>query len=335
MHAAVFPSLLSDHPHARRLRSVGAEQSGVAVNTSGRGNVRYGPTTEARVITTLAKDTEVIVYEAVEGRAGWYAVAFPRQGHAWAHEKVLEATDDPNWFIVKRDGANVRSDSRISAELVTQLALGELVEFKGRKVGSWLAIHPRGAKAYMYKSVLRLTPDVERAIDERALRDDETEKRWQISKLRYEHYRGIFAQDSKKSLSLDWVGLDEELSYIVAQHPTIRTQLLAKRLQDNIGKVVRAAASYQQSHSIRPLADPEFKLPETTGVVRIAAPPVVKPTPKPETKPETKSEPQQTTPVTTTQQQCQRPRAKPSTQPGNRLRHRRDRSQRTRTTHGG
>ena len=255
------------------------EHSGVVVNTSGRANVRYGPTTQARVITTLPANSEVLVIGPVEGREGWYAVAFPRQGHAWAHESILQATDDPNWFKVTREGANVRSDSRINAELVTQLALDELVEFKGRKVGNWLAIHPIGAKAYMYKSVLKLGSDVANALQENALRNDVNERRWQVAKLRYEYYRGIFSNDNNKALSLDWIGLDEELDIIIDEHPTIRTQLLSKRLKENIAKVVRAAASYQQSHSIRPLVDPEFTLPQSI-LVRVQPTPT--PTPQPQ-----------------------------------------------------
>lgn len=271
------------------------EQAGVVVTTSGRGNVRYGPSTEARVITTLDNNTEILVYGAAEGRDGWYTVAFPRAGHAWVHESVVQATDDPDWYRVTRDGANVRSDSRINADLVTQLALGELVEFKGRRVGSWLAIHPSGARAYMYRSVLNLGPDIVTALEASSLRNNENERRWQLAKMRYEYYRKIFADDTTRALRLNWQGLGEELQQVIAEHPTVRTRLLAQRLQDNIARVISAANRYQQDHGLRPLADPVFELPQPVVAARPPTPTQPAPTQPQPTQP-TPAQPQPTQP---------------------------------------
>ncbi|TVR17082.1 MAG: SH3 domain-containing protein [Planctomycetota bacterium] len=245
------------------------EQQGVAVETVGRANVRYGPSTQARVITTLEPGSEVVVYGPAMGREGWYTVAFPRQGHAWAHSSVLRETEHEGWYRVIRDGANVRSDSRITADLVTQLSHGELVEFKGRRVGEWLAIHPGAARAYMYHTVLDMSPQVIRAIDERALRDDATQRRWQIATQRYEYYRETFSRNQQRALRLNWQGLSDEFQAVVDGHPTVRTRLQANRLRESIAPVVRAANRHQEQHNLRPLVDPEFRVPEPSTVATL------------------------------------------------------------------
>ena len=48
---------------------------------------------------------------------------------------------------------------------------------QGRKVGNWLAIHPSGAKAYMYKSVLKMGSGVMDRLEEQRLLNDENERR--------------------------------------------------------------------------------------------------------------------------------------------------------------
>ncbi|TVR43521.1 MAG: hypothetical protein EA402_09470 [Planctomycetota bacterium] len=251
----------------------GSEPGGVTVTTSGRANVRYGPSLEARVITTLDAGAEVQVFGPAEGREGWYTIGFPRAGHAWVHDSVVQVTDDERWLRVTRDGANVRSDSRISADLVTQLSYGELVEYKGRQVGNWLAIHPPGARAYVFRSVLNLSPEAAQALEQRSLLNDANQRRWQLARLRYEHYRQIFTTDQARSLRLDWAGLNGELAAVATDHPTVRTRLLAQRLQGSIKPVVSASSRYQRDHGLRPLPDPEFRLPQPVVAQLPAAPP--------------------------------------------------------------
>ena len=130
------------------------------------GNVRYGPSTSALVIITLRPGNQVQLLGPAEGRAGWYEIAFPEDGGAWMHSKVLQPTGNPKEWIVTVDGASVRSDSRINAELVAQLRRGTVVRqhgfddasgnFKGIAVGKWLKVYPTGATAFVYQSVIGL-----------------------------------------------------------------------------------------------------------------------------------------------------------------------------------
>jgi hypothetical protein len=232
-----------------------------------RGNVRYGPSLKATVITTLESGTQVQVFGAVPGRDGWYQIRFPRQGHAWAHSKVLQATDDPKAFKVIVDGARVRADSRINADLVTELAFGEIVESKGRKVGNWLAIYPPNAVAYVYHSVLGIGPDVERRIEEVARALDEQQLAWEVAQARYRHYRKAYQANADQALGHDWSGLDAELARITGDEGyNIRARLTAQKLREGIVQVASASRVHLAKSGLDPVADPDF-----AGQIRAAA----------------------------------------------------------------
>ena len=111
-----------------------ASAQGYQAEMAVRGRVRFGPSTKAPTVTTLTPGTKVTILRPAEGVQGWYEVQFPRQGHAWVHKKVLAPTADSRRFRVIVDKANVRDDSRINANLVTQLALNEEVEWVGREI---------------------------------------------------------------------------------------------------------------------------------------------------------------------------------------------------------
>ncbi|MDA3963703.1 MAG: SH3 domain-containing protein [Planctomycetota bacterium] len=230
---------------------------------SKRGNVRFGPSTEAPVVSTLAAGTEVNVLGAVSGREGWYQIQFPRQGHAWMHQKVLAPTDSPNLMRVTTNGANVRSDARSSAQMVDQLNTGDTVEWVGRevdgqwvgrKVASWYAVYPTSAVAYVHHSVLSLEPAKAVQIQQQAVAENQYEVLWQDAQQRYRGYRQELADNNMVALERDWHGLATDLATVVENHPTFRTRLMAKKLYAGIQRLIVAVQRTRTQQGLPPVA---------------------------------------------------------------------------------
>lgn len=250
--------------------TLAAEQS---ASMSKRGNIRFGPSTEAPVVITLPVGTAVTVLGAAPGRDGWYQIRFPRQGHAWMHTAVLAETDDPRVFQVTVDGANVRSDARRSAQMVDRLATGDTVEWVGsevegqwigRKVADWYAVYPPEAVAYAHHSVLSLRPGDLAAMQEEAVTDNRHEILWQDARRRYRRYRQQLAEDGTDALARDWHGLGRDLAEVVEHHPTFRTRLLAKKLYAGIQSLIKAVRHNRIRQGLQPVA----VLPDVPDPVR-------------------------------------------------------------------
>ena len=220
-----------------------AVEAGTIVTMAKRGNIRYGPHLKAGVIVTLKPGTEVEVLGHAEGQAGWYKIRFPRQGRAWMHSRNLEVTDREGILKVTYDGASVRSDSRITAEKVAEMELGETVEWSGLRNGEWYAVYAPGAVAYVYKSVLNLTATKRQEVVAKQHQDSEIEGVWKHAKKAYEAYIAAFQNDAHDALTLNWKGLSEKLTRVVDEHPDLRTRLLAQKLKSNIKRVVQASES--------------------------------------------------------------------------------------------
>lgn len=223
--------------------AVAAVESGTTVTMAKRGNVRYGPSLEAGVIVTLDPATEVQILGKAEGQPGWYKIRFPRQGRAWMHSRNLEETGREGVLKVTYDGASVRSDARITAEKIAEMAIGETVEWSGRRVGQWYAVYPPSAVAYTYQSVLDLTPAKREQVVAKANEDLAIEKTWKTAERRYRAYYDALQRDAHEALTLDWPGLAVMLKEVVQDHPDLRTRLVAQKLRSKIGRIVKASAA--------------------------------------------------------------------------------------------
>ena len=244
--------------------------SGTRATMRVRGNIRFGPTTEAMVVTTLDAGTPVRILGQVEGRAGWYEIAFPEQGGAWIHGRNIEVVGDGRQVRVTSDIANIRSDSRIQGELVAQVREGEVLRWHGREQdgrwqgithGAWHKVHPARAVAYAFESVLSFTDDQGTATAARPPRDHRLETVWQDTVQLYERYRQALERDPQGALGLDWGELARRLQAVVDGHPEFRTRLVADDLRSRIGRVVWIAERHQREQGIRP----RLEIPELTG----------------------------------------------------------------------
>ena len=292
-------------------------QEGRTVDMVKRGNIRFGPSTEAPVIVTLNAGSKVELLRPAEGREGWYVIRFPREGHAWMHERTLTPTSDPRRFRVGVDGARVRSDSRASAEMVDELAMGETVEWVGReangqwfgrKVGSWYAVYPANAIAYVYQSVLGLDGSVVEEVHTQAIAKSASEQLWQDASARYVSYRANMERDPETGLDQEWVVLAHDLAQVVQDHPSIKTRLMAKKLYAGIQRMLAMAqrVRVQQGHTPLPAlpdipdpgvhaSSPPQVQPDPITQVEpqppISRPPQPEPQPQPQPQPEQPSEP--------------------------------------------
>ena len=268
------------------LDAVQAATPGVSVTMAARGNVRYGPNKDAPIVTTLSPGSEVVVVDRIGTE--WYAIQFPRQGHAWMHAKVLGPTEDPRRLRVLVDQAHVRADSRIKAELVAQLDRGDVVEWvgaeldgvwQGRKIGDWYAVYPPSAVAYCHASVLALTTEQTAATQRQQHSQHAAEQAWQKAKAAYAERYAALQRDQQAGLRQDWEELASTLQGVVADHPRLRTRLDAEKLLRVIRRVQAASAQAAAGGSaVTLLPEPEPVAAETPVV---ADPPAVADTPPP------------------------------------------------------
>jgi SH3-like domain-containing protein len=220
-----------------------------------KANIRFGPSLSAKVVTTLDAGTPVEVIGPAMGMPDWYAIRFPRAGTAWVHEKVLEPLDGGKRFRVIEDRAKARDDATLGGTIVCELAKGEILESKDRVVGQWHAVYPANAIAYVYKSMLVLTPVVQTKVDDAVKQDDHIELLWQDAQRTYAAYKQALDSDYNLAATLDWTHLSDELDQVATQHPSVRTRLAAQRLENGIQRVVAAVEQVQRNAGITPVRD--------------------------------------------------------------------------------
>lgn len=228
----------------------------VATTMSKKGNVRFGPSTQAKVVATLEVGAAVEVLGIAQGLPEWYVVRFPREGSAWIHQKVIQLDASGKKAKIIEDRARVRDDSRQGGNIVAELALGEEVEIKERaRNGDWVPVYPPSAVAYVHKSVL-VIPEVkiaglEQAVQQASKLDDV----WAEAQARYATYKEALDSNVEIAATLDWEFLDMQLAQVVDGHPNVRVQHSAKRLKDRITPVVAAALQVQRANKITPTRD--------------------------------------------------------------------------------
>ncbi len=251
-----------------------AEVVAPAVGTSmlKRANVRFGPSTQAKVVVTLDAGEPVEVLGVAQGMPEWYVIRFPRQGSAWVHEKVLQLQEGGKTYLVTEDRARVRDDARQGGNIVAELALGEILEVKDRaRVGAWLPVYPPSAVAYVHKTVLHVPAPVAAAVVQQVQQNNQLDDLWEEIQLRYSAYKAALDQDVEIAAKLDWSYLDQQLDQVVTGHPSVRIQLAGKRLKDRIAPVVTAALKVQRQNNITPSRD----VPGQPPIVVIKPDPVV------------------------------------------------------------
>lgn len=229
----------------------------VTTTMSKRGNVRFGPSTQAKTITTLDAGAPVEVLGIAQGMPEWYVVRFPREGSAWIHEKVIQPDASGKKARIIEDRARVRDDARQGGNIVAELALGEEVEIKERaRVGAWVPVYPPSAVGYVHKSVLVIPqgpgqPQLPQA-DEKPNQLDAVNDE---AIARYAAYKRALDTNPNIAATLDWEYLDMQLAQVVDGHPNERVKLAAKRLKDRIAPVVAAVLRVQRDNGITPVRD--------------------------------------------------------------------------------
>jgi uncharacterized protein YgiM (DUF1202 family) len=246
-----------------------AATQAVGTTMAKKANVRFGPSLHAKVVATIDAGTPVEVLGLAQGLPDWYVIRFPREGSAWVHEKVLKAQPDGKSYIVTEDRARARDDARVGGNIVAELALGEIVEAKERaRVGAWIPVYPASAVAYVHKSVLNVPQVIGQAVEQKVQQDNKLDDLWSEVQNRYAAYKSALDRDVEIAAKLDWEYLNKQLDTVVIDHPSVRVQLAAKRLQDRIAPVVSAALQVQRQNNIIPLRD----VPGQAPVVVAAAP---------------------------------------------------------------
>ncbi|HEX3134163.1 MAG TPA: SH3 domain-containing protein, partial [Planctomycetota bacterium] len=223
----------------------------VATTMSKKGNVRFGPSTQAKVVATLDAGAPVEVLGVAQGMPEWYVIRFPREGSAWIHQKVIKPDADGKKATVSEDRARVRDDSRQGGNIVAELAIGEQVEIKERaRNGDWVPIYPPSAVAYVHKSILNVPQQQQAALQQQGAVENKLDEVWAEVQARYATYKEALDQNVEIAATLDWEYLDGQLAQVVDGHPSVRVQLAAKRLKDRIAPVVTAAVQVQRANKI-------------------------------------------------------------------------------------
>lgn len=259
-----------------------APAGSLRVLLSKNGNVRFAPTTQSKVITTLPAKTEVEILGPAKV-AGWHVIRFPREGNAWVHQKVLQAVDGGKRWRVTEDKARARDDSTLGAQIVGELAKGEVLEDKGRINGDWRAVYLPNAVAYISASVLAMPSDIEQARRDSSQRAANAASVWTAIQPVYASYYESLQQNPQNAMSLDWEGLGAKLDEVIHDHSDPDIRLSAQRIKDGIVNVAAAAKNLQEAKGITPVKTP-LELPKagtasttSTGTSTVAGTTTVKP----------------------------------------------------------
>ncbi|MFC1581897.1 SH3 domain-containing protein [Planctomycetota bacterium] len=117
-----------------------------------RANIRYGPTTNSRIVVTLSKGDKVTVYSK-EGE--WYAIAIPSQGHVWVFNDYVDVLGNDGTINANR--VSLRNDARYESTVIGQVDKGVRIRVVAQK-GKWLRIVPLPhLRAYIHEKLVSLS----------------------------------------------------------------------------------------------------------------------------------------------------------------------------------
>lgn len=222
---------------------------------SQNGRVRYGPSKDARIVTTLRKGQEVELLGKSRSPE-WWIVRFPKEAKVWMHAKVLTPVDGGKRWRVTEDGARARDDARVTAEIVAELSKGEIIEDRGLMVGDWRAVYPPDAVAYMHESVLSLPADLDQALRQAAERGEAAKAAWTEARATYDRFKTVLDQNREAALQLDWTALGGLLGKVIAGHPDAEVKLAAQRLHEGVQGVISAVDQVRTARGLAPTPRP-------------------------------------------------------------------------------
>jgi uncharacterized protein YgiM (DUF1202 family) len=240
-------------------------------------NVRFGPSTSAKVVLTLKAGTQVEVFGPAKSSADWFVIRFPKEGKVWVHSKNLKALDGGLRYQVTTDKTRARNDATLSADVVAELNTGEIVEDKGLVVGDWRAVNIPDAVAYVHKSLINLPTDVATQMADRVHRAAVADQTWQQALSIYAKYVETVKASPKAAVGLDWAGLAKQLDVVIADHASASTRIAAKRVRESIAALIKPATDLAPSigqPAPTPIGEPIKPVPVT---VTPATPPVADP----------------------------------------------------------
>ena len=241
-----------------------------------KGKVHFGPSLNSKEAAILDAGAEVEVLGVAKGLPDWFVVRFPRSGTAWVHAKVLQPLEDGKTFRVTEDRARARDDATLRSNIVAELAKGEIVESKGKKIGDWQAVYPPSAVAYVHKSVLNLPANVAAGIQKNQAVANQSEAAWLEAKAIYARYKQVLdRQNFDLAATLDWSNLHRLLAQVVKDHTDAATRNEAQELDSKIAKVVQAAEKVQREHGLTATreipGEPPIEMPKPVAATTVAA----------------------------------------------------------------
>ena len=210
----------------------------IAAGLERNANVRFGPSTSAKVVVTLKAGTQVEVFGPSKSSADWYVVRFPKEGKVWVHTKNLKALDGGVRYQVTVDKTRARNDATLSADVVAELNTGEVVEDKGLVVGDWRAVNIPDAVAYVHKSLVNMPADAEAAMKLRLDTAANADQVWQQALSTYAKFVETAKASPKAAVGLDWSGLAKQLDVVIAGHASSATKIAAKRVRESISALI-------------------------------------------------------------------------------------------------
>ncbi len=223
-----------------------ADKAPVKVALAKNGNVRYGPTQQAKVVITLPKGTEVELLGIAQSDKDWFVIRFPKEGRAWVHSKVLVALDGGKRWQVIEDKARARDDATLRGEIVAELAKGDILDDKNQTVGEWRAVSLPEARAYLHRSVLTMPGDLGQAVAESGRKSQEAQSVWQAAQATYERLYAEAKANPDRAASLNWKGLNDQLATVIRDHADTDVRMSAQRLREGINRVDLAALAVKK-----------------------------------------------------------------------------------------
>lgn len=226
----------------------------VPVRIDTRANVRFAPSTSAKIVVTLPAGSEVEVFGPAKDAPDWFVIRFPREGRVWVHARNLKPLDGGQRHQVTQPQTKARDDARITAEVVAELDEGMIVEDRGQVVGDWRAVAIPDAVAFVHKSVLKLPPDLDARLRARAAAAEAAERVWQQAMVLYAQYVEQVKANPKAAIGLDWAGLARQLDIVINDHASASVRLAATRVRESVAQLIPPAQKVAEQAGIQPPA---------------------------------------------------------------------------------
>lgn len=142
--------------------SSAATSKGVVTTHGARLNVRTGPSTDYRVLTSLNNGTTVTV---TGSSGGWYKISYGSDKSGYVYGKYLKLAGDtvtyPVTAKVTKGGTvplNLRQKPTTASGILAKIPRGSSIQITGKYNSSWYAAEYNGKSGYVYASYIEM-PD--------------------------------------------------------------------------------------------------------------------------------------------------------------------------------